>query len=176
MGKALIFCGIKHCGKSTLGKALAALLKVPFTDTDELLEEKHQCSCRELFKQKGEEEFRRLESELLSALPPADKVEIISLGGGALLKDANFPILQRLGSIIWIDVDDITAFERISRNGLPPFLADAPDPFAEFRKRNALRRQLFEKAASLRFEARSTLAPRDNALALRELLIEKGMI
>ena len=176
MGKALIFCGIKHCGKSTLGKALAALLKVPFKDTDELLEEKYQCSCRELFKREGEEKFRRFESELLISLPPGEEMQIISLGGGALLKSENLPVLQNLGKIIWVDVDDITAFERISRNGLPPFLAEAPDPFAEFKMRNAQRRAIFEKAASLRFEAPGCNAPRENAAKLKELLIEKGMI
>jgi shikimate kinase len=38
MGNALIFCGIKHCGKSTLGRTLARQLGIPFTDTDEMLE------------------------------------------------------------------------------------------------------------------------------------------
>ena len=69
MGKALIFCGIKHCGKSTPGRITACKLKLPFCDTDLLLEEQFHDSVRNLFRQWGEEEFRRRESELLKALP-----------------------------------------------------------------------------------------------------------
>ena len=50
MGKALIFCGIKHCGKSTLGKAVSELLALPFRDTDEMLEERFHLTVRELYK------------------------------------------------------------------------------------------------------------------------------
>lgn len=175
MGKALIFCGIKHCGKSTLGKAAAQLLGIPFQDTDELLEQRFQCSVRELFKSVGEEEFRRRESELLSSLD-SETPRIISLGGGALLKAENIPVLRKLGQIIWCDVDDRTAFERIERKGLPPFLAQAEDPFAAFRSSNESRRVVFNAVSSVRFEADKMLSPAENARELCKLLMEKGMI
>ena len=153
MGKALIFCGIKHCGKSTLGKAVSELLALPFRDTDEMLEERFHLTVRELYKSVGEEEFRRRESELLSSFE-AETPQVISLGGGALLKSENVPVLQTLGKIIWCDVDDRTAFERIEKKGLPPFLAQAADPFAAFRSSNESRRAVFSAVSSVRFDQR----------------------
>ena len=53
MGSALILCGIKHCGKSTLGRGLAALLRIPFSDTDELLEKALGVPVRTFFREAG---------------------------------------------------------------------------------------------------------------------------
>ena len=174
MGKALIFCGIKHCGKSTLGKLAAELLNFPFCDTDELLEKEYQCSVRELFKAVGEEEFRRRESALLAALPGTEQV--ISLGGGALLKKENAPVVRALGTVIWCDVPDEIAFERIKKGGLPPFLAEAPDPFAEFQLRNKSRRETFSQVAHVKFTPESGVPARKNAQMLLEMLQNKGFI
>ena len=168
MGKALIFCGIKHCGKSTLGKAVSEQLALPFRDTDEMLEERFHLTV-------GEEEFRRRESELLSSFE-AETPQVISLGGGALLKAENVPILKKLGKIIWCDVDDRTAFARIIKKGLPPFLAETADPFATFQNSNQSRRAIFGAVCSLRFEPQKTSSPAENAKKLCELLFEKGMI
>jgi shikimate kinase len=174
MGKALIFCGIKHCGKSTLGKLTAQSLLIPFKDTDEMLEERWQCSVRELFKAVGEEEFRRRESALLAALPGTEQV--ISLGGGALLKKENEPVIRELGTVIWCDVPDEIAFERIKKGGLPPFLAEAPDPFAEFQFRNKSRRETFSRVAHVKFTPDSGAAAQKNAETLLEMLQNKGFI
>ena len=174
MGKALIFCGIKHCGKSTLGKLAAELLEIPFCDTDELLEKEYNSSVRELFKALGEEEFRRRESALLAALPGTEQV--ISLGGGALLKKENAPVIRALGTVIWCDVPDEIAFERIKKGGLPPFLAEAPDPFAEFQLRNKSRRETFSQVAHVKFTPESGVPARKNAQMLLEMLQNKGFI
>ena len=175
MGNALIFCGIKHCGKSTLGRTLARQLGIPFTDTDEMLEKRWQCSCRELFKSIGEEAFRQRETEILSELDP-EIFQVISLGGGALLKEENIPILKDLGRFIWCDVDDRTAFERITVGGLPPFLAQADSPFEEFCTRNKSRRATFLAVCDVHFLPLPGLTPEENTEKLRTLLLEKGMI
>ena len=172
MGKALIFCGIKHCGKSTLGKLAAELLEIPFCDTDELLEKEYNSSVRELFKALGEEEFRRRESELLKGLP--EKECVISLGGGALLKEENHAPVRKLGTLIWCDVPDEVAFERISRKGLPPFLAQAPDPFKEFVLNNRSRRETFSRLCRIRFSPSPEKKPEENCQALLEVLKCKG--
>ncbi len=174
MGRALIFCGIKHCGKSTLGKAAAQELQRPFYDTDSLMEEKSGTSVRELFKSLGEEEFRRFESSLIRELP--QKECIISLGGGALLKEENHAPLQKLGTLIWCDISDEIAFERISRKGLPPFLAEASDPFEEFRCRNRSRRETFARVCQVRFSPSELKTPEENVRELLTLLKTKGIL
>lgn len=175
MGKALVFCGIKHCGKTTLGKGLARALEIPFADTDELLEQTCGSGVRELFRAWGEEGFRRRETALLKGLSASER-RVISLGGGALLKEENFPIVKALGSVIWCDVSDETAFERISAGGLPPFLEGFADPLAEFRERNRRRRETFAAVCDVHFVPDPALLPEENLLKLQLLLREKGII
>ena len=63
MSHNIVLCGIKHCGKTTVGKALAAALNVPFVDTDDLIVEKDggTRTVREIFKTEGEEYFRKMD-------------------------------------------------------------------------------------------------------------------
>ena len=175
MGNALIFCGIKHCGKSTLGKLLAQNLGISFADTDDLLGSANRASVRELFKLWGEDEFRRRESALLKSLSAAER-QVISLGGGALLKAENIPAVKALGSVIWCDISDEAAFARIAAEGLPPFLEQSADPLEEFKLRNRSRRKTFETVCDLRFIPDTDAPPEQNVLKLQQLLLEKGII
>lgn len=175
MGEALVFCGIKHCGKSTLGQTLARVLDIPFCDTDGLLEEKFQTSVREFFKAHGEEAFRACETQLLKELS-GEKLQVISLGGGALLKEENRALVKDLGILIWCDIDDETAFQRVLQGGLPPFLAQAADPFEEFRSRNCGRRATFAGCCDLRFAPDPEKTPEENVSNLLEILREKGIL
>ena len=171
----MILCGIKHCGKSTLGRGLARSLNIPFCDTDELLEKAEGVSVREFFRRAGEEAFRRRESEVLKSLSGEPR-RVIALGGGALMKEENASVVGKLGTLIWCDTDDETAFRRIARKGLPPFLADAADPLGEFRTRNRERRALFARLCNVRFVPEKSLTAEQNVQALRSQLQEKGII
>ena len=175
MGKALIFCGIKHCGKSTLGRSLAGILGIPFSDTDLLLEKENGKGVRELFREWGEDEFRRRETLLLKKLSAAE-IRVIALGGGALLRPENVPVVKALGTLIWCDVSDETAFERIAAEGLPPFLEQAADPMEEFRSRNRSRRETFSAVCDLRFVPEPDASIEHNVLKLQQQLMGKGII
>ena len=149
LGQRVALCGIKHCGKSCLGIALAKALGVPFFDTDELLEADEGKPVRMLYKEVGERRFRELEAETVrkftaSAPSPA----VVALGGGVVSNPFLTPDdLRALGLIVWMDVPVPTAFERMAREGLPPFLADKPDPSVEFDRICAARRPAFRAAA-----------------------------
>ena len=63
---SLIFLvGPRACGKTTVGRQLAALRRVPFTDTDALIQEREQRSIADIVAEEGWPVFRRLESEAL---------------------------------------------------------------------------------------------------------------
>ena len=53
------------CGKTTLGKLLAAKLKMEFYDADDVLEQREPYSIKEFFA-RGEEVFREAEQRLLN--------------------------------------------------------------------------------------------------------------
>ena len=71
-------------GKSTIGRLLAQKLNLRFFDIDFLIENKTNMKIAEIFKKKGEDEFRNLEKEI--TLKFLNKTNcIISLGGGGFI-------------------------------------------------------------------------------------------
>ena len=71
-GNNIVLIGLSGSGKSRIGEELSRLLKRPCIDTDELLEEVIGSSVLNYFKAYGEEEFRKLETQLLETLNPDD--------------------------------------------------------------------------------------------------------
>jgi len=149
LDRRVALCGIKHCGKSCLGIALAKALGVPFFDTDELLEDDAGKPVRALYKEVGEQRFRELEAETVRKfIASAPSPAVVALGGGVVSNPFLTPDdLRALGLIVWMDVPVPTAFERMAREGFPPFLADKPDPFGEFNRICDARRPVFRAAA-----------------------------
>ena len=86
--------GFMGCGKSSVGKALAALLSCPLTDLDTFIEEREGRSIPEIFSSEGEKYFRKIEQEALrevifgkesdKSARPEDGTRILSLGGGTV--------------------------------------------------------------------------------------------
>ena len=63
--KNIVLIGMPGCGKTTLGKLLAAKLKMEFYDADNVLEQREPYSIKEFFA-KGEEVSAKLSSGLLN--------------------------------------------------------------------------------------------------------------
>ena len=83
----IILTGFRGTGKTVVGMKLAKRLLVPFIDTDARVEEMMDLSIPEIFKDLGEEVFRKAESEVIAALPKISSV--VSTGGGAVMNPAN---------------------------------------------------------------------------------------
>lgn len=171
----LAVCGIKHCGKSVSGKALAELLAAEFIDSDDELfklwqkrfPEAKEKTVREIYRTLGETEFRRLEADALLEISRRPGAQVTALGGGALSNSFVTPeILSGLGSVIWLDVPDKVAWQRVVAGGLPPFLSNAADPEAEFIRSNAARKAVFQQAAALKITPAPEDSPRDTALRI----------
>ncbi len=82
----VILIGPPGAGKTTVGTALAARLRVSFADTDAIVEAAAGKPVSDIFVQDGESEFRRLERDAVAvALSGGDGV--VGLGGGAVLDE-----------------------------------------------------------------------------------------
>jgi len=99
----IVLTGMPGSGKSTVGK----LIKkdgFEFVDTDEEIEKRCGCTIKELIRTKGEEYFRDLETEVIRDIS-AKGSQIISTGGGAVLRKENVKCLKRNGKLFFIDAD-----------------------------------------------------------------------
>ena len=92
----LILIGFMGAGKTSLGKAAAKALGVPFLDTDDLITEREQMPITEIFARKGEEWFRALETLTLRELMDREGGFVLSVGGGLPLREENRVLLQQL--------------------------------------------------------------------------------
>jgi shikimate kinase len=92
MAKHITLVGMMGSGKSSVAPLVAAPLKRPVVEVDELIEEHEGMPIGEIFIAKGEAHFRRVESRLIAHLlsqPPA----VLSLGGGAFQWEATRELL-----------------------------------------------------------------------------------
>ena len=133
--------GMKHCGKSTLGAALARRRGCRFHDADRMLEDRHarhtdqRQSVREIFAERGEEYFRQLELEVVGELQhllrDSTEPHVIALGGRTPLNARVDQLLGPLSRIVYLEVAPDEMFARVERSGLPPFI-DQDNPREHF--------------------------------------------
>jgi len=87
--KHIILIGFMGTGKSSVGKELAEVLNRVFIDTDLEIEKKAKMTISDFFEQKGEEAFRKLETEVLSEVLQHPSPSVIATGGGVVLSEKN---------------------------------------------------------------------------------------
>ncbi len=89
MKQNLILCGFMGCGKSTIGRRLAALSGRKLIDMDRFIEEEQGMTIREIFDRYGEDAFRQMETEASKALSLQSNL-VIASGGGTVLNPPIF--------------------------------------------------------------------------------------
>ena len=121
MNKNLILTGMMGVGKSTIGRMVAKKLKYSFIDIDKLIEAKEGCSINLIFKNKGENYFRRMENNItLQELKRNNSV--ISLGGGAFLNKSIRRNVKKFSVSFWLDVSVVLLIKRLERTKNRPLL------------------------------------------------------
>ena len=98
----IVLIGMPASGKSTVGKILEKKTGRRLVDTDELIIEKCKMEIKDFFALYGEDEFRRIESEVIEEIS-ANGEMIVATGGGAILRKENVKNLKRNGRLFFID-------------------------------------------------------------------------
>ena len=160
----IIFIGPKHSGKTSAGKALAALLSCGFVDLDELVAQRSGKSPRALYGE-GPEIFRKAEAGALAALFESGTAEslsslVIASGGGLVDNPDALSLLEQNSAAghpqiisVFLDVSAKTAWERIKAAGeLPPFLK-TENPQETHRSLHERRAAAYRQLASLVIDA-----------------------
>ncbi len=140
--------GYMGCGKTTLGRKLAATLNLTFIDLDTFLEEKYFRTIPQIFKEEGEAEFRRKEQNVLHEVSTFDDV-IVATGGGAPCFFDNMEVMNNTGFCIFLDVDTGSLVSRLihAKTERPIIKGKSPDELHHFIDEMMLkRRPFYEKA------------------------------
>jgi shikimate kinase len=124
MAPVAVVIGAPGAGKTTVGQAVAALLGVPFADTDAIIEERAGKPIPEIFFDDGEDAFRLLErTAIADALRDFDGV--LALGGGAILHEGTRALLAG-HPVVYLTVELSDAVKRVGLGAGRPLLAINP--------------------------------------------------
>lgn len=110
----IVLIGMPGCGKSTIAKFLSKETGRTAVDADTEIEHLAGCSIPEIFARGGEEEFRKLETQVLAQLGKQSGL-IIATGGGCVTRQENYPLLHQNGCILWLT----RALDRLPIEGRP---------------------------------------------------------
>ncbi len=122
----LYLVGFMGTGKTTIGRHLARCWHYTFIDSDAAIESATGQTVSELFAQKGEAFFRKLEKDFIENGHPQHRC-IIACGGGMVTQSGIIEKLKSKGVVICLFASPQTIQERTSRNKRRPLL-NVPDP------------------------------------------------
>lgn len=132
----IVLTGMPGCGKSTLGRKAAKALNLDFVDLDIAIEKTLGKSIPNIFKEAGENGFRKAETAELKKQLSDDSCKIIASGGGIVTQDENRKLLKD-AYVIFIDRPvDIIASDIDSSNR--PLLSNGTNNNDEYTRLKAL--------------------------------------
>lgn len=134
-------------GKSTIGKQLAATLKLNFVDSDAEIQRRTGVDIPTIFEFEGEEGFRKREATVIEEQSLKDHL-VLATGGGAVMEDANRRNLAARGFVIYLQCSTQQQFERTAKDKNRPLL-DTDDPMAALEQLMAIREPLYSETADL---------------------------
>ncbi len=139
----IVLIGMAACGKSTVGRELAASIGLAHLDTDNILEATYGACLQDISDALGKDAFLNMESSVICSLNL--RRTVISTGGSVVYREKTMKRLSELGPIIHLDVPLPIILERIARKP-DRGLAIAPGQTIEdlFRERELLYRHWAE--------------------------------
>ena len=126
LDKTLVLVRLMGCGKSSVGRRLAARLGVEFVDTDDEIAKAAGMCIPEIFEKFGERGFRDGEVKVISRLL-ADEPRIMATGGGAFMSPLVRAEVERTATSVWLRASLDTLWARVKgKPGRPLLENDNP--------------------------------------------------
>ncbi|MFH1846400.1 MAG: shikimate kinase [Candidatus Omnitrophota bacterium] len=140
----IVLVGFMGTGKSTIAKALAGKTGKQYISIDGLIEDREQQKISDIFKEKGEPYFRKVEKQIVKEVMTA-KDQIVDAGGGVVLDSENVDVLKKNGTVVCLWSDPGVILERTEKYSHRPLLA-VSDPESRIKELLDQRRSFYEKA------------------------------
>jgi shikimate kinase len=151
-GRSIVLVGLMGCGKSSVGRRLAARLGLGFVDADEEIERVAAKSIVEIFADHGEAYFRDGERRVIARLLSSGS-QVLATGGGAFINPETRAKIRERGISVWLRADLPVLMRRVSKRDSRPLLRTG-DP-------EATMRDLIDKRYPIYAEADITVESRD---------------
>ena len=142
--KSIIIIGYMGSGKTTVGHALSQELGLPFYDLDWYIETRMHRTVKQIFDEKGEEGFRKIEHNLLHEVAEFEDV-IISCGGGTPCFFDNIDYINRQGETVYLKctTDVLYKHLKMGKTVRPLLLNKTPDEVKTFIEAQLKQREPF---------------------------------
>ncbi len=142
--KSIALIGFMGSGKSVASKKLEELMSMERVSTDDKIEEQQGHKIIDIFFEKGEDYFRRLEHDFIKSIAETEGL-IIDCGGGVVLDPENIKVLKQYCHLIYLKASVQQIFERVKDDHHRP-LMNVPDPVGQIKELLALREEMYEQA------------------------------
>ncbi len=113
----LILVGLPGAGKTTVGRLVAEILDMAFVDVDDLIEESTGFSVREIFVDRGEAAFRRLERQSVAELMRREHGTVIAPGGGWAAQPHSLDSVEGRALTVYLETTPEVAVARTEVGG-----------------------------------------------------------
>ena len=151
----IVLLGYMASGKSTVGRLLARQLGISFVDLDDYIEQQQKKSIKDIFSEKGEIFFRKLEHQMLKEVLDSHTAVVLSTGGGTPCYANNMEtILQQSDNSIYLNHSIPVLVERITKEKEHrPLVKNIPDnDLPEFVGKHLFERRPFYMQAEHRVD------------------------
>ena len=142
--RSIVLVGMMGAGKSTIGRRLAARLRLPFLDADIEIEAAASMSIPDIFATHGELYFRDGEARVIARLLDNGPA-VIATGGGAVMREETRKRIADKAVSIWLKADLDVIMKRVKRRADRPLL-QTEDPTATVARLLEVREPLYRSA------------------------------
>jgi shikimate kinase len=142
--RSVVLVGMMGAGKSTIGRRLAARLRLPFLDADIEIEAAASMSIPDIFATHGESYFRDGEARVIARLLDNGPA-VIATGGGAFMREETRNRIRDKAVSIWLKADADVIMKRVKRRADRPLL-QTEDPAATVSRLLEAREPVYQSA------------------------------
>jgi shikimate kinase len=143
-GRPIVLVGLMGAGKTAIGRRVAAVLGLPFVDSDHEIEVASRMTVPELFEKYGETEFRALEQRVIARLLQ-EGAQVLATGGGAFMNGETRAAIRASAVSVWLKADLDTLMARVVKKQNRPLLK-TDDPRAVMERLMAVRYPVYAEA------------------------------